>query len=608
MKTVPEIVRDIESNYLEGSVSLSDHVEFDMHDTIEKIEAYLNSKHISGKEDALGREKPFFNIVTAAANIWYRATDIDRKDIRILPDGSSTTGAAFIATVILNNWMKEARFGTFLNEWGRTLARYGSEVVKFIEKGGELTAQVIPWNRLIVDPIDFYSSATVEKLYLTPEQLKRNSSYDKDVAEALINAKSTRETLDGKKKDNRSNFIEVYEVHGEMPEALLEDKLPGDEDPKWETYVQQMHVISFVSGKDGGYQDYTLFKGRGKKHPYMITHLIPEDGRTLAIGAVENLFEAQWMVNHSQKNIKDTLDLASKVFMQTADGGFVGKNVLSALETGDILVHKENMPLTRVANDNATIVAFQNFKTDWQQLANEINSTPDSVKGNTLPSGTPYSLGAFLGAQANSLFEQMTENKGLYLEEMLRTYVLPFVKKQMDTSDEVVAILDDQGVSEIDAMFVPKEAIRRHNEAFKESLLNGEIPADFDPATTEQGVRADLSTQGNTRYFKPSDIDETTWKEALKDFEMKVIVEVTNENVDKQAVLTTLATLLQTVASNPAVLQDPNARMLFSRIVSETGVISPIQIASSINTPSASPPGGAEALSALTTSNGTSNA
>lgn len=601
--SIHNLIREAETNYVDNPVEISEYVSFDMHDTIETIDAYLNSKHKSGETDSLGREKPFFDIVTAATNIWYRATDIDRKDIKILPSSIDTTSSAYIATIILQQWMRDARFGMFLNEWGRTLARYGSAVVKFVEKDGQLKSTVIPWNRLIVDPIDFEALPTIEKLYLTPSQLRSNKMYDQDVVESLLSALQSRENLDGTDKDQNNNFIEVYEVHGELAEEMLTDEEVIDENES--KYRQQMHVVSYVKGdKRGEYKDFTLYRGREKKHPYKITHLIPEDGRTLAIGAVEHLFNAQWMVNHSQKNIKDTLDLASKLIFQTSDPRYVGRNVLSAIETGDILIHDQNQPLTQVNNNKADISAFQNFALSWQNIASEITSTPDAIKGNTLPSGTPYSLGAFLGGQANSLFEIMTENKGLYIEEMMREYILPHVKTKMNTKDEIMAILDSQGIAEIDAMYVPRQAKKVYNQRMKDAILNVEepLPEGFDANTEEATVKRELSEFGNKRFFAPDEIEEKTWNEALNDFEMTCIVEVTNENTDKQAVLTTLSTVLQTIGSNPAILQDPNARMVFNQILTETGKISPIQLSSA----SASPPatmGGTEALPNLTQQN-----
>src|SRR3990167_2852430 len=137
-QTVHEIIREAEENYTTGTTTLGKYVKWSMYETVEKIIAYANSKHTSGDTDSLGRKKPFFNIVTAAINIWYRATDIDRKDIVVLPNSSSTVIAAFLANVLLQQWMKKARFGVVLNEYGRTLAQYGGAIVKFVEKGDTL--------------------------------------------------------------------------------------------------------------------------------------------------------------------------------------------------------------------------------------------------------------------------------------------------------------------------------------------------------------------------------------------------------------------------------------------------------------------------------------
>lgn len=601
--SVAEIVRKAEQNYIYGTTTLGKYVQWSMHDTIETIDAYLASKHTSGDVDSLGREKPFFNIVSAAANIWYRATDIDRKDIRIMPDKISNTALAFVSTVMLQQWMKDSRFGVFLNLWGRTLARYGTAVVKFVEQNRQLTASVIPWNRLIVDPVDFDAIPRIEKFYKTEEQLYKlvkDSGYDKEAVESLCKATKARQTLDKQNQDNQSNFIELYEVHGEMSKSVYlksKDKEPSDEDD--DVYFQQMHVISYVKNEETGeYDDFTLFSGKEKRDPYMITHLIQEDGRTLSIGSVEYLFDSQWMTNHTIKNQKDTLDISSRLIFQTADTNYVARNVLSAIESGDIMIHKENMPLTRIGNDKPDITALQNFGTQWQVLAKELTSTPEALRGETLPSGTPYALGSLLSQNAGSLFEIMTENKGLSIEDMMRTFILPFIKKKLDTKDEIIAILDDNSITEIDAMYIPSEAIKRFNQQAKETILSGGIPSPFQQDQAQQAIKQELGPLGNKRSFKPDELDEKTWKESLKDFEMDITVEVTNENNDKNAVLQTLSTALQTIASNPAILQDPNAKMLFSAILQETGRISPLQLSTAAAQPAPVAPNGGD-LSAL---------
>lgn len=575
MDTVFDIIRKAEDDYVSGKTTISEFVDFSLKDNVEKIEAYLNSKHTSGSVDSLGREKPFFNIVTAAANIWYRATDIDRANIRIKSTNSKGHILAVVADMHSRAWMRRSNFGVFLNDWGRVLARYGSAVVKFVEKDGELIASVVPWNRLIIDAVDMNNGPVIEKLYYTPAQLRKNKAYDREQVESLIDAVTTRKTLGGTDKDTVSEFIEVYEVHGEMPLSYLTDNEEDDD-----VYVQQMHVCSFVLGEKGKYQDFSLLSGR-EKDPYMITHLIKEDGRAMAIGAVEHLFEAQWMVNHNEKAIKDQLDLASKLIFQTSDPDFQGKNAM-AMDTGTVLIHDPNQPLTQLANSSHDIASLMNAKTDWRGQATEASSTPDAVRGTTPPSGTALGTVQITTAQGLSLFELMTENKGLDIEEMWRRFVIPHLKSKMDTSDEIAVSLDDMGVKQIDSMYVPAEAVRRYNREAVTKIISAletdnmnELPAPFDKQTAEQGVMNEMKPLGNQRFFKPDEIETKTWKTVLKDLEWDVDVEVTNEGKDKQATLATLTSTLQQLASLGDI---QNARLVLSKILEETGIFSPMEL------------------------------
>ena len=595
-KSVCEQVRAAESNYLQGTSKLGKYVERSMYETVERIYATLHSRYISGDTDFLNRPKPYFNISIASANVWDWATAIKRKNFRIIPDKLKNTGLAFIATVHLQDWMKKARFGVYLKQWGRTLSRFGSAITKIVEVDGKLTIQVIPWNRFIADPVDFNAIPHIEKFYKTEEQLYKmveENGYDKDKIEALCKAVGTRKNLDSTQIDNQSNFIELYEVHGRMSkEVYLKSKGTETKDGDEDIYFQQMHVVSFVANEKKGYDEFTLYSGKEKKDPYRITHLVEEDGCTLSIGAIEAIFDPQWMQNHTVKNMKDTLDIASKLVFQTADTRYVGRNVLSAIETGDIFIHKENMPLTRVANDKPDIVALQNFGVMWNNIAREITGTTQAMRGETMPSGTPYSLGAMLTQQSQHPFEQMLENKGLSLEDMMREDVIPFLKTKMDTKDEIVATLDEQGIAEIDAIYIPNQAKRNYNELVKNDILNnngndianGMIQTyPKMQAMMEGQVKSALSSQGNKRSFKPDELDMKTWKEALKNFQWEVTVEITPENTDKAQVLTSLTTAFQTIASLAGRPMTPNEQMIFNRILSESGAVSPLQLSNISN-------------------------
>jgi len=571
METIYDLVKRAEKNYVNNPVKHSKYVDYDMYEIIETINAYSNSRHISGKYDALGREKPFFNIVTAAINVWYKATDIDRKNIRFKASNSSTYIKAFIASILLRDWMNRNRFGQYLNKWGRTLAKFGSAISKILEKNGQLFTEVISWDRIICDPVSFQDNIKIEKLYFTPSQLRKIKEYDQEKVEEIISkSKETRKTIDNQVKDLRNDYIGIYEVHGEFPLSFLTDK---EEDEK--EFRQQMHVI-FINGKTGKNEiKSTLYRGKEEKDPYSIAHLIEEDGRTLSIGAVEYLFDAQWMANHSVKQIKDQLDLASKMILQTADEQFVGKNVLTNLETGDILFHAENKPLTQVNNQSHDTPAITNYLIQWQNLARDITGTPESITGETMPSGTAYRQVAILNKEAHSLFEIMTENKGLYLENILRDYIIPYFKKKLNNSDEIALILEANEIEKLDNFSLPANL----EQELKNKILfegNKELPP------IEQLIQEVQERQkqfGQTRFIKPSK-EKKTWAEYFKDFEWDVEIEITPENTDKEATLSTLSTILQTIASNPNILQDENAKLIFSKILEETGRISPVELKS----------------------------
>ena len=587
VKSISQLVREMEDLDTNGVTTSSKYVTQSMREDINTTEAYLNSKHISGDTDYLGRPKPFFNIVVGARNIWFRATDIDCKNIKLRATKDKEMIEAFVATIKFQEWIKKQSFGQFLNDLGLSLASHGSTVSKFIERENELIAQVMDWNNIIVDPIDFENNVKIEKLWFTPFQLLKQKGYNKEKVKELLSQVETRKTITGEQKDNKSGYIPVYEVHGELPLSLLTNDEKDDE-----TYVQQIHIVSFLAKKDNKdkYDEYTLYSGREKHDPYFITHLIKKDGQTYAGGAVKNLFEAQWMVNHSQKQIKDQLDLASKIIFQTSDGSFVGQNMLSSIENGDILKHEINQPLERLS-DNADISALQAFKADWQNVANKINGISEAMQGENAPSGTAWRLVQAQLQESHSLFELMTENKGLAITEMIRRYVLPFFKKQLNNDEQISAILEEENIKQIDSMYIPNEVTRRLNQKKKETILSGEI---FDPGfeaadMAEANAEISKTLTGNQRFIKPSDVPNKTWKEVFDDMEFDIDIDITGEAKDVQGAMATLTTIFQVVASNPAVLQDPTVKMMFSKILNLSGVVSPLELSQGSQPPPQQP-------------------
>jgi hypothetical protein len=150
----------------------------------------------------------------------------------------------------------------------------------------------------------------------------------------------------------------------------------------------------------------------------------------------------------------------------------------------------------------------------------------------------------------------------------------------LKNKDQVVAILEDSGITEIDSIYVPAQAVRRYNMRAKEQVLEGLPVSEFDPDVEQQAVQKEIGQLGNKRFFTPDELGEMDWDEVFSDFEWdSITVEVTNENSDKQAVLTTLSSAFQTVASLAGRPMTPDERLIFSKIMQQTGSVSPLQLA-----------------------------
>jgi hypothetical protein len=590
IQSIGELVRKAERDYKSGNTKISEHVNFSLSDTLNKIDAYLYSVHTSGSTDSLGRDKPFFNIVVAAANIWMRATDIDRQNIKVRATKEKDWYTSFFATVHLRDWMKRSRFGVYLNEWGRTLSRYGSAVTKIVQNSEGLHISVVPFSNIIFDAVDFDNNPKIEILELNMAQLRervKTHGYDKQAVDDLEDALVSRETLEKERKDNKSEFIKLYEVHGLLPKSFLTQKdVEETENDDDDVYVQQMHVIAFVGVKKGRkieYEDFTLIAGREKFDPYRLDSLIHEEGRSLGIGAVEYLFEAQWMVNHSQKTIKDQLDLASKLIFQTTDTNFLGNNILTDIENGDILITEPNTSISPFPNQSHDLTNWQNYASIWKSLGNEITGVSEAMLGAAPKSGTAWRQTEAMLNESYNLFEYMTENKGLAIEDMLRTRIIPYLKTKMDTKEEITTTLQAYEINRIDSRHIKNVSNRIVGKHLVNKVLAGEEISQEEVDSLTQSTQADmknsLNEQGNQRFFKPDELDEKTWADIFSDMEWDSDVDITGEARNSREELTTLNTALQ-VVMNPMFESSPKAQAIVGRILENTGAMSPVEYAS----------------------------
>jgi hypothetical protein len=572
-------VREQRDNYKQRDITIVSGLDYNQYKTLVRAELYYNSQFESGPKDSLGRDKPFYNIVKSRVNLATRATDIDVKDIQVESTVSDDYARSFVFRKKVAQWMKDKGFARLLNQMGKTRNKYGGVLVKKTEHKGELDIHVVPWKDVVTDQTDIMKGVIIERHFYTPSELKAMDGVWDNVDAAIRTAEDDKDDEnEHEEKETPGNYIEVYEIHGDLPVAYLkiaEGKDPKDDD--WFIFQKQVHIIAGVDNI--GYDDdqkliengINLFWGKEKKSPYKYLAWDEIPGRALGIGVIEDSFEAQVWTNDAKLKERDLMELASKLLFWTDDSKFA-KNVTTDAETGEVLRVTQGRQVKQLNTISGTLPQFQNLIQSWKDQADRATSTFEANTGENLPSGTPYRLAAIQNQEANSHFVYRLEEMGTFIEEMFNDWIVPYFEKKFRDPHIVAAEFSQDELNKIDETYI--------ESALKEEILKkrqqGILILDIEQE--RQRLKQQMMQTKEHRYLKVP-------KDYYKNLNAKIRVVITNEQRNKAVYLESLSNILQTVAKIPDVLTNPMLKKLFEKIMEISG-ISPIEISSSQSQPS----------------------
>jgi hypothetical protein len=572
MSSIYEFVKEQRENYRSRTIEITEGYDFSQYQTLRTIELYHNSKFETGNKDSLLREKPFYNICKFRVNVATRATDLDTKNVKVKSEKLGADDAAFLLNLKNRNWMKQSAFAVFLNKFGHVRAKYGGALVKKTEQHGDLALHIMQWRNMITDQVDIQAGVKIERHYYTPADLKTSppsgwTNIDRAIETAKKSQQATAGKSPGKQNITPGAYIEVYEVHGVLPTCYLagtSDKYPetyGSED----SYERMMVAVVLDESDKDTVNGVTLFAGIEEADPYKYLSYEEVEGRGLGVGVVEDLFEAQVWTNYSVKQKKDILDLAGKIIFQTADQNIAAKNVLTDIESGTILTHALNAPITQVNNVPAGIGGLAQLMSDWNEQAQNVTSTYPAILGQTPPHGTAFRLQAGLVNEASALFEYRRQEAGLFIQEIYRDWILPFLVKQMRNSKEIIADLDAE---ELQMLSDAKAAFEALSFA-KKQVLSGKLVSQQDLEAIKQAAKTHALSARRHGFNEFAKIFE--------DWAGTVDVDTVGEQKDTQAILSWLFQLFGAIAQNPMLLQNPTMARLFNEIVETAGMSPALQ-------------------------------
>lgn len=625
--TLAGYVSTFKKNFLEREIEIVPGLKHNQYEVVKRIYFYIHNQFESGQFDENGDPKYFYDLVTHRNDQATKNIQLDTKDVYIQSETSGSYMKSWLLRREYSHYAKTTSWGKKLNTLSDDLPDFGTVVWKKVKRDGRTDVTQVELINIMNDPsVDCLKDGTmIERHFLTQSDMRSMKSWNKDEVEKIIKSgktvprtafldstSSSAAATNSSRVDETTPFYEFYELWGEIPYALYQkyktggikrketvsllqkpDKkeksaygvntsdhytqtdsegLAKNNVSKSETVSLQpervndsVYVMAIVGGvRDGGSYECVPFcqEVDREKFPYKEVHYRRRKGRWLGVGNYEQCFALIEKANELTNRFFASLRIALLHLYQTRDKLHV-KNVMTDLLDGDMVVSKsaiEPIP-TEVRGANEYKIEMNNI----EGMADKLCNSYEIVSGADLPSGTPYKLGAQQLKSATKLFEYVQQNMGLFIEEVFNEWMLVDFSKSL-TKEHILDLLDD--ADDIQVYYNAKRKMFQYQVMKQYIMQYSEMP---DPEKLK--LVGDLVKDQIAKGPKQVKVEEDSYNDVI--YTIKVVI--TGENDAKKEHVETLSTTAQTIASNPAALQDPRFMKVFNLVLEQTGY-SPLEI------------------------------
>lgn len=516
------------SNYQTKTVEISEGVSFSQYQTIKRIYKFRN-KNLSGtKLNADLSYDYYFDIISPRTDAEVKNLRFDTKHILLFSrDPIGDFAAVFVANATLKSWMAEKGEDEKLKASVEEFVANGNIGFKKIKGGYEITDPLNTYvtNQLAqgVDDTDL-----IERHEMSASQLKEMDAWDQDLVDVVIRDlgnKSFRATTMTTPVTATAKKYEIFEYTGEVSEKEF-NAVKGLEKGSENKYFLAKVVVAGLKS-DGSGQKYVLFSEKltGLMSDYYIfAHRGRYEGRFWRIGMYELLFDHQIRANQIGNDLAHGLEWASKVIFRSKDSKIL-QNIRADLDNGDVIITDDLVQVdVRMQNLDQLIADWNRLMTDADRVSNSF----EIVRGENLPSGTPFKLGALLDQNAGMMFVLLRQKLTLPYKRVFREWVMPDLVNDLKGKDVFTLVGDTEVLNQLRKIMVERW--------YMENLVK------IGPHTKEVGDA--IKAEKLDELAKIDPVIENTreiWKGVLP----RIFVTITGENSDIADQITDLITLVK---------------------------------------------------------------
>jgi hypothetical protein len=574
-------IRQERQDFLNNEVEVVPGYNFSQYNTLKKIHLYFNSHYEKGDYEVVNgvtRKKIFHNISKWRCETATKMLDIDVKDFTLVGTNPDQDINVYLLEKELKAWLKKNYMGKMLNEITRQLPVYGSVVIKKTKKGAQLVDLRYLYNDQSAPTLAKAQYVNIRNLMSAGDFRKMKGAWQ-NVDEAIAKFASSASTgYDGNSttatgsklfyegsgskiaKPEGTPYYEVWERYGEVPLSWFTEKESDNDEYTLAKFIacgidsQQKNDKGIVTAEEG----LVLYKEQIKELPLKEVHYQKTEGRWLGIGVVEDTFEPQRRINEIKNQEAKAMEISSIHLFQSQDRT-VASNVLTDLDNGQILYTKS--PITPIATENRDLVSFNNASAANETLADRLTFSYDVIRGETSPATATLGAIQLQSQQASSVYDYKRENIGLFLEEFVRDLVVPEIEKEIN-KEHILRLTGS--VEELAKLRNQYSKVWARNEAIR-MMLDGKIVTDADMQGMMQTVVSKLQELGDKLWIDvPADF--------FKNLDYEVDIVITGENKNVFANIQNAQAILQLVASDPTLFQDPIKKKLMFKVMSNLGM------------------------------------
>lgn len=554
---VYQFIKGEENTWKTTYIPLTDSKEWNMYEHIQRCTNVANGWFHTGKNDG---NRPYDDIVTPIVNVAFRTEGFDVKDIVPFVDDAYKNYKSFLVKKYHPKWARKQQLDTLIDEVVESSIIYDLVILKDIggvrpEVQKLQTIAFCDQTDALAGPICFKHSYSIAELLEYKGKWK-----DEKIDLAILKAKQSKEAplAKGKEAKTPGKYIEVYELHGKLPEHWL----PGGGDLL--KYADQLHIVCYYLDENGEEQGLTLYSGKERPISEIFEQLkidqVKSYGRACGRSIVETLFEPQVWRNYSEIKIKNMLDAAVDVIVTDSDE--YGNQQTSKLKPNTIVKLNKGDRFDKINTQMQNLADFQNYGIRKENSARVIGSASDAQLGTNPVSGTPFSLQALVVQQGQGIHEYRQGKIATWFADILYPkWILGYLVKDMNNGKNF-----SEELSLDELQWVTKRMVENRTERkMAELIFNGKIVTSEIKQQALEFYKAEFAKMDSRGFFE-------IIKDELQGIKTDVFVNIKGKQRNMAANADKLTNVIRALIANPAAFTQPGISDMVNQLFEESGM------------------------------------